>query len=252
METTIPKISTVFTALLKSDFTVLWRNRRAVMLSIIMPAFILIMWKGLIPLLGGPYTMANSLSYGLIATTLLGYANTLARDREKGIFQRLRVAPIPGWAIMVSRLTVQLIMIIIITTVIFIVGNNFDKITLSAEGYALTYFVAVVGAAVYLSVGQLIVGLIKNAETVNTTSRFVFVIFIMAGMFATIYSAQHKSSMVAQITHWSPYGAVNTMISAGMVPDKWGTDATYALLATIGYIIVFGTIGIQKFKWDSK
>lgn len=252
METNIPKTSTVFSTLLRSDFTVLWRNRRAVVLSIVMPVFILIMWKGLIPLLGPTYTMANSLSYGLIATTLLGYANTLARDREKGIFQRLRVAPLPGWVIMMSRLMVQIMMIIIITTAIFIVGNNFDKITLSAEGYALTYFVAIVGAAVYLSVGQLIVGLIKNAETVNTTSRFVFVIFIMAGMFATIYSAQNKTSVVATITHWSPYGAVNTMISAGMTPDKWNMDATYALFATLGYIIVFAGIGIQKFKWDPK
>ena len=100
--------------------------------------------------------------------------------------------------------------------------------------------------------GQLIVGLIKNAETVNTTSRFVFVIFIMAGTFATIYSAQNKTSVVAQITHWSPYGAVNTMISAGMVPANWNMDATYCLLATLGYIVVFAGIGIQKFNWDPK
>src|SRR6202012_3987223 len=115
METNIPKTSVVFNALLKSDLTVQWRNRRAVMLSVLMPVIILISWKGLIPLLGGPLTLANSLSYGLIATTLLGYANTLARDREKGIFQRLRVAPVANWTIMISRLMVQLIMVLIIT-----------------------------------------------------------------------------------------------------------------------------------------
>ncbi len=253
METTIPKTSTVFTALLKADLTVQWRNRRAVVLSLLMPIIVLMSWKNsLMPILGGPLTLANSLSYGLIATTLLGYSNTLARDRDKGIFQRLRVAPVPNWAIMVSRLAVQLVMIVIIVTAIFIVGNNFDKITLSPLGYILTYFTAIVGAAVYLSIGQIIVGLIKNPETVNTTSRLIFIVFIMAGMLATIYSAHNQSSMVAQITHWSPYGTVNIIMSAGMVPDRWNTDATYALLATIGYIIVFGTIGIQKFKWDSK
>lgn len=252
METIIPKTSTVFTALLKADLIVQWRNRRAVVLSLLMPVIILISWKGLIPLLGGPLTLANSLSYGLIATTLLGYSNTLARDRDKGIFQRLRVAPMHGWAIMVSRLTVQLLMVIIITTAIFIVGYDFDKISLSPAGYAITYFVAIIGAAVYLSIGQIIVGLIKNPETVNTTSRLVFIVFIMAGMFATIYSAHNQATTIARVTHWSPYGTVNIIMSAGMVPDKWNMDATYALLATIGYIIVFGSIGIQKFKWDSK
>ena len=69
---------------------------------------------------------------------------------------------------MVSRLLVQLAMILLLTAIVFFAGYYFDKILLAPIGYALTFFAAIVGGALYLSLGQLIVGLLKNAETVNS------------------------------------------------------------------------------------
>jgi len=37
-----------------------------------------------------------------------------------------------------------------------------------------------------------------------------------------------------------------------MLPGGWNMDANYALLATIGYTLVFAVIGIKNFKWDTK
>ena len=249
METIIPKISTALSALMKADFTTQWRNRRSVVLVLLVPVIILISWKGLIDKLGGPFALSNSLTYGLIAIGLMGYTNSVARDRDKGVFQRLRVAPLPTWAIMMSRLFVQLMMIILVTTAIFIVGYDYDKITLTPMGYVITYFTAIIGGAVYLSLGQMIVGLIKSPETVNSTSRLVYFLFIVIGMFGGMGLL---GKQVEQLTKWSPYGTVKIIMAAGMVPGSWSMDTTYALLATIGYIIVFASIGIKKFKWDTK
>ena len=52
----------------------------------------------------------------------MGYTNAIARDRDKGVFQRLRVAPLPTWAIMGSRLSVQLLLILCSTIAVFVVG----------------------------------------------------------------------------------------------------------------------------------
>jgi ABC-2 type transport system permease protein len=237
METIIPKTSAALSALMKADFTTQWRNRRSVVLSLMVPVIILISWKGII------------LTYGLIAIGLMGYSNSIARDRDKGVFQRLRVAPVPSWAIMSSRLLVQLSMIVLVTTLIFIVGYNYDRVTLAPAGYALTYFTAAIGGAVYLSLGQVIVGLIKNPDTVNSTSRLVYFSFIIIGMFGGMGLL---GKQVEQLTQWSPYGTVKTIMAGSMVPEKWNMNDTYALLVTIGYTFVFATIGIQKFKWDSR
>jgi ABC-2 type transport system permease protein len=255
-ETIIPKTSTVLTALLKADLTTVWRNRRAVVLVLIVPIIIVATWKGMIPFLGGAYVLSNSITLGLIAIGLMGYSNSIARDRDKGIFQRLRVAPMPSWAIMGSRLLVQMILIALVTTLVFIAGNSFDNITLTPAGYALSYLAAMVGGAVYLSLGQVIVGLIQNPESVNATSRLVYFVFIMVGMFTGISQMDSKPNLFEKnmflIVHWSPYGTVKTIMAAGMVPSSWTMDSTYALLVTVGYILVFATIGIKNFKWNTK
>jgi len=253
METIVPKISIAFTTLFKADLTTQWRNRRGLFISLLIPVMMIMVYKSMVAKLGGPWVLSYSLSYGLIALGLMGYSNTIARDRDKGVFQRLRVAPIPSWAIMGSRLMVQLLMIVIITIAVLIVGYDIDHISLSAGGYIITIFTAIIGAAFYLSVGQLIVALIKSPDTVNSTSRLIFLLFIVVG---TLSAAFEKSGdlpvQLAQILHWWPYATVNTIIAAGMAPDKWDAHATNALLATIGYILVFLAIGVRKFRWETK
>jgi len=249
MATTIPKTSTALSALLRADFTTQWRNRRSVVLVLLVPVIILISWKGLVEKLGGPFALSNSLTYGLIAIGLMGYTNSIARDRDKGVFQRLRVAPVPTWAIMMSRLFVQLMMIVLVTTAIFVVGYDYDKITLTPTGYIITYFTATIGGAVYLALGQLIVGLIKSPETVNSTSRLVYFSFVIIGMFGGLGML---GKQVEELTQWSPYGTVKNIMVAGMAPGTWNMTDTNALLVTLGYILVFATIGIKKFKWESK
>jgi ABC-2 type transport system permease protein len=248
MQTTVPSTSTVLSSLLRADFTTQWRNRRAVILIVLVPVVILITWKGLIPKFGGIFVLANCITIGLNAIGLMGYSNAIARDRDKGVFQRLRVAPLPSWSIMISRLLVQLAMILIVTTAIFIGGYYFDKISLGPSGYVLGYVVAIVGGSVYLALGQAIVGLIRNPETVNAVTRLTYFIFIMVGMFGEISTAKE----ITEIVRWSPYGTVKRMLSAGMEPSTWNQDTTLYLLVTIGYTIVFTAMGIKWFKWNTK
>ena len=249
MTTTIPSASSVFIKLLRADLTTLWRNRRASLLVVLVPTVILISWKNIVAWKGGPFVLANCVTVGLTAIGLMGYSNTLARDRDKGIFQRLRVAPAPKWTIMTSRLTVQLLMILITTIVLFIVGYKFDGISLTPMGYLGGLLISIVCGAVYLSLGQVIVGLIKNVETVNVVTRLVYFIFIMVGMFGELGML---GEAMKQAVHWSPYGTVKNIISAAVAPATWNNDSTMALLVTLGYTVVFTILGVRWFRWNTR
>jgi ABC-2 type transport system permease protein len=251
MQTNIPTTSTVLSSLLRADFTTQWRNRRAVIMTIIVPVIILITWKGLatMPKFGGIFVLSNCITLGLTGIGLMGYSNSIARDRDKGVFQRLRVAPVPSWSIMTSRLAVQLAMIIIMTSAIFIAGFYYDKISIPASGYALGFVTAFIGGAVYLGLGQAIVGLIKNAETVNSTVRLVYFVFIMVGMFGELGALGDK---IGEIVKWSPYGTVKRIVADSLAPAHWNNNSSMALLVTIGYAVVFSVLGIKKFKWNTK
>lgn len=247
--TTIPSTATVFKSLLRADLTTQWRNRRASIMVILVPVVILLTWKGFVAIQGGAFVLSNCITVGLNAIGLMGYTNSVARDREKGIFQRLRVAPASNWSIMASRLAVQLIMIVILTLVIFIVGYQYDGIHMSPGNYALALVMSILGGAVYLSLGQVIVGLIKNPESVNATARLVYFAFIMVGMF-TEFGVMGE--VVDNITKFSPYGAVRQMVAAGLTPSKWNNDTNIALLLTLGYTVVFSILGIKWFRWSTR
>jgi ABC-2 type transport system permease protein len=245
---TLPSNKVVMRSLLRADFTTQWRNRKSFILILIVPVIILVSWKGLVNRLGGAFVLANCITVGLTAIGLMGYSNSVARDREKGIFQRLRVAPVAPASIMVSRLCVQLTMILLMTTAVFVGGSYFDQITLTPIGYLLGYFSAFVGGTVYLGLGQMVVGLIKNAETVHSTSRLIYFIFIMVGMFGELGVL---GKQIGDLVKYSPYGCVKHILASSFQPDSWNKSSTIALLLTIGYAMVFSVLGIRWFRWNA-
>lgn len=249
MEIAIPKTSEVMKALLKADYITLWRNRRANIMALLMPLIIVFSWKGLIPVTGGAFILANGITLGVIAIGLMGYANSVARDRDKGVFQRLRVTPLPLWTIMVSRLLVQLTLILLLTIVVFISGYQFDHIVISTSGYVFAFLISMVGGGLYLSLGQAIVGRIQIPETVNSTSRLIYLAFIMTGMLGQF---DYFGKEFKEIVKWTPYGTVREILSASLEPAKWSNHSTEALLLTAGYIIIFAVLGIKWFKWSNK
>ncbi|MFL5789485.1 MAG: hypothetical protein ACJ748_15605 [Flavisolibacter sp.] len=95
----------------------------------------------------------------------------------------------------------------------------------------------------------MIVGLVKNSETVNSTTRLVYFAFIMVGMFGELGLL---GSQLKSIVHWSPYGTVKNIISASLTPSSWSNDTTMSLLATIAYALIFAFLGIKWFKWNIK
>jgi ABC-2 type transport system permease protein len=147
---------------------------------------------------------------------------------------------------MISKLLVQMAMIFVLVLLIFIAGYYLDGISISTQGYVVTFFTALVGGAVYLSLGQVITGLITNPESVNGMTRLVYFSFIMIGMLGELGTLGEKFKKISQ---WSPYGTVKSILSASMQPGHWDAITTQTLLVTILYAVVFTIAGIRKFKW---
>src|SRR6202044_1066937 len=74
----IPSALDTFKALVRADLTIQWRNRRAMIMSIIVPLIFLVSWRSLIPEIGGAGVLAICISIGLPAIGLMGYSMTLA------------------------------------------------------------------------------------------------------------------------------------------------------------------------------
>ncbi len=230
----------------------LLKNSRALLLSILPPVFFLVTTNS------GRAThsygealiiIGLAIAYGLAAASILGYALAVARDREQGVFQRLRVTPAPTWTIMTSRLPAQSLANLIIALVVVIVGSRLHHLSLSAGKYGLALVVSILASAVFLSIGQALVGLVKSADSVNAAGRVLvigLILLVALGQSGTLGATWES------ISEWSPVGVVMTLFAAVLNLSNWDAHDSLTLLACGGYIVVFAAIGIRWFQWDAR
>jgi ABC-2 type transport system permease protein len=247
-----PALSEIFRALLEADLTVQLRNNRALLLSFALPLVVLfaLFASKAYSRLGDPqFKVAAALTLGMASIAILGYSMTVARDREKGVFQRLRVTPAPTWTIMTSRLLVQVAAIVAMTLVVLVAAGIFEHVPLTAEAYVLTFICVIFSSALFLGVGQALVGLVKSADTLNAVGRIAYLPLFALGLFgqSTIFGTTFEL-----ISRWSPGGSVVTLLSSAMNPSSWNSDTWLALAASAAYSVVFAGIGIRWFQWGAR
>jgi ABC-2 type transport system permease protein len=247
-----PSLQLIFRSLLRADFAVFLKRRRALVISMILPVFLLITTsssQATHNFGGAVFVIGLAIAYGLTATSIMGYALTVARDREKGVFQRLRVTPAPTWTIMASRLAMQSGVNLILALVVVIIGTRMHHLSPSAGQYALVLLVSILGGAVFLSIGQALVGLVRSAETVQAVARLLFAALIVLG---TLGQSGALGGFWQTVSHWSPVGAVMTLFAGVLDLSAWHSRDTLSLVACCAYVIVFGGVGVRWFQWDAQ
>jgi ABC-2 type transport system permease protein len=247
-----PSLRLVFNSLLRADFLVFLKHRRALIISLVLPVFVLLSTNGTRATArfgGAEFVIGLAIAYGLLSTSLIGYALTVARDREKGVFQRLRVTPAPTWTIMTSRLAMQAVANLIISVVVVIIGSAIHHISPTAGQYALVILVSILAGAVFLSIAQALVGLVRSADSVQAVARMLFAVLILLGLLG---QSGALGAFWSSIARWTPVGVVMTLFAGVLNLHTWHSRDTFALLACFGYIAVFAGIGIRWFQWDAR
>jgi ABC-2 type transport system permease protein len=250
-----PPTALIFRSLFRADFTVFLRSFRALLINILIPIFILVITNlndGSAPRtgLGSPgFDIALALTYGLMASSLIGYSITVARDRDAGVFQRLRVTPAPTWAIMSSRLLVQVVVNLVMTVVVVAIGTIIHHLSYSVGQYLLLGCASLIGGAMFLAIGQAVVGLVRSATVVNAVGRVLYVVLLLLGLLG---SSGLLGDTVKVIAQWSPVGAMITVYAGVLDISAWAWLDTEALIASLAYIAVGAFVGIRWFRWDSR
>ncbi|MFE4950853.1 ABC transporter permease [Leifsonia sp. NPDC056665] len=246
-----PPVGLALGSLLRADLLVLLRSRVSAVLSILLPVVIIVattFGKAESRLGGSAEIVGLALSIGLITSCLLGYSLTLAHDREVGVLQRLRVSPAPTWTIMTSRLTVQVAANLVGSLAVIIVGAILHHLGLSPLQYVLLLATAVLGAAVFLALGQALVALVRTTGAINAIGRILFIILLLTGLLG---GSGVLGDTMQSIADWTPVGALMILFSDVVSGAAWSGHDANALLACVGYVVVFTFIGIRWFRWES-
>ncbi|WP_022883013.1 ABC transporter permease [Gryllotalpicola ginsengisoli] len=244
-----PDLRLTVSSLLRADFTVLTRTRQAILLNFLVPlVFIVATSLGQGNVLSDPGMLIGlAITYGLMSSGMLGYSIAVARDRDNGVFQRLRVTPTPTWAIMGSRIVVQVTVNLVMAIVVLIVGSALHQVVFEWWQYLSILGVSLLGATVFLGLGQTIVGLLRSSAAISGIGRVLYILLLLSGILG---STGLLGSGFKTFSEWTPVGALVNLYAAAL-GGGFTTDTLIGLCASIGYALIFAVIGIRWFRWES-
>ncbi len=252
VDTARPPLGLAMGSLLRADSIVMLNSKTSLVLSALLPIVILVattFGKGQSRLGGSTLTVGLALTLGLLTSCLLGYTLTLAHDRDIGVLQRLRVTPAPNWMIITSRLIVQVVTNLIASIIVVVVGAIVHGLTLNAGQYLLVIAVATLGAAVFLAIGQALVGLIRSTNAISAIGRLLMIALLLLGVLG---GTGILGDTIKAISDWAPVGGLMTLFSDVLNQSAWSGPDTSSLLVCVAYVVVFAFIGIRWFRWESR
>lgn len=247
-----PAFGLAFASLLRADTVVLTRNRVSATLSVVLPVVVVVATsfsKTQQRLGGAELVVSLALTIGLITSCILGYALAVAHDRDTGVLRRLRVTPAPTWTIMTSRLLVQVAANLIASAIVLVLGVILHHLSPQPWQYVSVLALAILGAAMFLAIGQALVALVISPTAVSAIGRVLFIVLFLLGLFG---GTGIMGDTMKSIAGWSPVGALMTLFTDVLAGAGWSAQDSYGLIACGGYIVIFAFIGIRWFRWEGR
>lgn len=243
-------------ALLRADLIATTHSAVVLMLNFIVPVVIVVALgrrgtaSALAGTIGGDaFAIALALTIGLMTSSLFGYSIALARDREAGVFQRLRLTPTPTWQIMGSRLLLQLAADVVMTVIVVGVAAVMHHADFGAGRLLLLMVISILGAAMFLALAQALVALVRSAAVVSAVSRFAYIVLLGLGLIGV---SGALGPTVQAVGAWTPVGAlINAYAGAGGL-TSWGWSSTAGMIAIVGYTVIGVYVGVKWFSWSTR
>jgi ABC-2 type transport system permease protein len=138
---------------------------------------------------------------------------------------------------------------LIIALAVVIVGTRMHHVSPSIGQYLLVLAVSILAGAVFLAIGQALVGLVRSADTIQAVARVLFAVLILLG---TLGQSGALGNFWQSVSHWSPVGVAMTLFAGVLKLSAWDGRDSLSIIVSFGYIVIFAGIGIRYFQWDAQ
>lgn len=183
----------------------------------------------------------NLLSMGLYAVGMVNVFN-----REKGIFRRLAVTPLPKGIFILAQVLQRLVVFAVQTALLLAVAQVFFHVENQGSWFAFS-LILVLGAACFMALGFALASFTKTHESFAAVSNaFFFPMMLFSGVYFSLDSAPRWMQHAAQVLPLSPFLKVLRAIfnDGGTLAQHGFAVGLVALWAVAAF-----TFAVKKFRW---
>ena len=193
------------------------------------------------------YYVPGFIAYGIMAACFSMLTSNLVSRRETGLLKRLRLTPLPAWALLSSIFLSTAIVALVQAAVLLVIGRFGYGVALPRQWLAFVV-VLVVGIACFTAMGVAISSVIPNQETAGpVTSVAFFVLLFLSGLWFPLapHSGLEKFSAFFPVRHFLIAVRAPFEQLPGSSPWPWRDLAVVTIWG-----IVAAIIAVRKFRWS--
>ncbi|MFZ0665400.1 MAG: ABC transporter permease [Acidimicrobiales bacterium] len=195
------------------------------------------------------YYLGGFVSYGIMAACFTVLAQSLVNRREMGLLKRLRLSPLPTWALL-SAVFGSTILIAIYQVVILLVVGRLGFGTQFPSHILAFVLTAVVGMLSFTGLG---VGVSTLAPNADAAGPIVSIVFFLLLAFSGLWFPIKPGTTLANVSGYFPVRHLITAVLAsfnvprGADPWAWHDLVVMAIWGAIGIVI-----GARRWRWSPR
>jgi ABC-2 type transport system permease protein len=244
----------------RAQLTSMSRNRRAIVISLVIPVVILVMFNSIfgggsdtVDLAGAritapAYFAGAMVAYALIGTAFMQVAVTLVSQRETGQLKRYRGTPVPAWTFIVATVLRVAAMAGAVTAILLLIARLAYGVDVSAEALAEIVVYVGLGTATLCSAGMAATTMVTDVESASAALPLVAVLLsFISSIFVPV---DQLPSWLAEVGRVFPlyHVAAGVQTAPGISGDtslRAGDVAVLAVWAVAGVLVA-----VRHFRWE--
>lgn len=228
----------------------LFRNKRVMIFSTLLPAAMLLVIGGanrhqhVGDVTATAYIMASMAVYGAM-TAAVGSGGSIAVERGLGWNRQLRLTPLRPGRYVVTKFLLALVMALPPVLLTLLVGALGLGVRLSASAWLLSAVGAWLSAVPFATLG-IVVGYLAKPDSVQQVSALLYMtLAILGGLWVPIEAMPHVMRMIADYTpaYWA--GRV------ARAPLAHGSLNLKAVVILLAWAAVLAVIALRRFRADT-
>ncbi|MDQ2810046.1 MAG: ABC transporter permease [Chloroflexota bacterium] len=246
-----------FGLLMRTNARLFVRNRTALFWNIAFPIALMLLFGSMYGSQPGAvaYLTTGMVVLSLMSNGITGNAATLATWRERGILRRIQTTPLPVWQLLLARIVTH--SVIMVAQAGLLIGTSVLVFGVSYEwgNVILSIPVLILGALLFMTIGQMMAALVQKAETVTVVTQVVYFPLMFLGNI--VITSNNMPSFLQTIGKWLPSTMVADLVRTvmlGLNSDTAGAPLVVQPLAidlagSALYFVVALVISVRFFKW---
>ncbi len=195
------------------------------------------------------WVLPGILGMNMMFSCLFGVGYVIVRYRKNGFLKRLRATPLRAIEFIIAQVLSRLILILSITTFVFI-GTKFFLDTKVEGSYLLLLLVTLIGAIALISMGLLIAARVTSEELAGGLLNLVtWPMMMLSGVW---FSLEGADEWVRQVAAVFPLTHVLNAARAVMIDGAGLAQIMPQILALLAMSVVFLGLGAALFRWHPK